>query len=220
MKLRFVTVLLLCLPFAIFGSQPSAAGGCGWDYPCAPEPSFGRPGYRSGQVTIHNYGNVNIYTSRRPGPPPFPVDPGFNPGACQDDACRYGCGGYPCTSKCGPLCWMRRLRQGYCGHGCQSYIEHARIEAEERAEWKEEHEGWERPRPPSDEWMYEKRTECAPPYCPPDYDAPHSPPPETYYYRRAPERYYDAPPFPPREEPSQLDLTPRGRLQSPAYPPK
>jgi hypothetical protein len=215
MKLRFLPFLLLCFSFAILGSHPTAAGGCGWDYPCPPE-----PGYRSSQVTIQNYGHVNIYTSKRAWPAQGAENPGFSPGYCLDDPCRIGCGGYPCAEKCGTLCWMRRFRQGYCGHGCQSYIENARIEAEERAEWKAGQEG-QRP-PPSDEWMYEKHTECAPPYCPPDYDAPPSPPPGPRYYRRAPERYYDAPPapLPPRQEPLSPDLTPRGRFEGPRYPPK
>jgi hypothetical protein len=217
MKLRFVPVLILCLPFAVFGSQPSAAGGCGWDYPCPPEPGYGRPHYRSGPVTIHNnYGNVNIYTSRRHGSPP-PEDPGVTPGACQGDGCRYGCGGYPCTDRCGSSCWIRRLRQGYCGHGCQSYVEHSQIEAEERAEWREDY-GVRRPPPPSDEWMYEKRTECAPPYCPADYDSPPPPAPSaSYYYHRAPDRDYG---IPPRAEPVGPDLTPLGRFEGPRYPPK
>jgi hypothetical protein len=217
MKLRFVPVLILCLPFVILGSQPGAAGGCGWDYPCAPEPGFGRPHYRSGRVTIHNnYGNVNIYTSRR-STPPLPEDSGFIPDTCQGDGCRrYGCGGYPCTDRCGSACWIRRLRQGYCGHGCQSYVENSRIEAEERAEWREDN-GIRRPPPPRDEWMYEKRTECAPPYCPADDD---SPPPASYYYRRTPDRDYDGPRSPRRFEPAKPDLTPRERFEGPRYPPK
>ena len=54
--------------------------GCGWDYPCPPDPGFGRPPrYRGGQVTIHNnYGSVNIYpgVSRRPETP-APASQGF-----------------------------------------------------------------------------------------------------------------------------------------------
>jgi hypothetical protein len=225
MKLRFVPVLILCLPFLAIGSPPGMAGGCGWDYPCSPDPQFGRPHYRSGHVTIqNNYGSVNIYSSRRAAPPPF-EDRG-EPEACQDEAClRYGCGGYPCTDKCGPGCWLRRLRQGYCGHGCQSYVENAQIEAGEREEWREE-AGIRPPPPPRDEWMYEKRSECAPPYCPPDYEAApppppvaYPPPPVAYYERRAPERGYDGPPRR-RPEPYQTDLTPRGRFEGPAYPPR
>jgi hypothetical protein len=222
MKLRFVPFLLLCLSFVAFASQPSFAGGCGWDYPCPPEPSFGRPDVRASQVTIHNnYGNVNIYTSRRRASQ-APAFPDYDAGPCRDETClRTGCGGYPCTDRCGPLCWMRRARQGYCGHGCQSYLGHARIEAEERAEWKEEH-GIPAGTPPSkDEWMYEKHTECAPPYCPqPEFDAPPPPPePPAYYYnRRTPERDYDAPP--PARESFKPDLTPRGRFEGPRYPAK
>lgn len=233
MKRRLIPVLLLLVAISSHcaaGAAPSlkafasdapgrplllrTGSGCGWDYPCPPEPGYGRFPYRSGQVTIHNnYGPVNVYSgaSRHPGGP-IPADPGF----CQDDGCRYGCGGYPCTEQCGPLCWMRRFRQGYCGHGCQSYLEQARIEAEEKAAWKEEEE-WRRHK---HEWMYRKRAECAPPNCVPDYDAPHydaPPPPAAYYYDRPPERGY-APPPPPRREPPRPDLTPRERFEGPKYP--
>ena len=188
-------------------------GGCGWDYPCPPDPEFARPANRPGQVTIHNnYGPVNIYSggSRHPERP-VSVDPGF----CREDPCRYGCGGYPCTEKCGPLCWMRRFSQGYCGHGCRSYLDQARGEAEERAAWKEE-EAWQQHKR---EWMYEKRTECAPPNCAPDYDPPAPPPPPPpYYYDRPPEREYLPPP--PRREPARPDLTPREHFEGPQYPPR
>ncbi len=245
MKLRFVSVLLICGLSAILDAPQSAAGaapaglqtlasrapepqllvktgsGCGWDYPCPPEPEYRRPPHRSGQVTIHNnYGPVNVYPgmSRRPHPYP-PTEPAY----CGDDPCRYGCGGYPCTEKCGTLCWIRRLRQGYCGHGCQSYREQARVEAEERAAWKEQEE-WRRHR---DDWMDEKRVECAPPNCVPDYDAPPPPPPppSAYYYDRPPARDYAPPPRsrvyaapPPRREPPKPDLTPRERFDGPKYP--
>jgi hypothetical protein len=34
------------------------------------------------------------------------------------------CGGnWPCDEKCGFLCWYRRIRAGYCGHGCDWYRE-------------------------------------------------------------------------------------------------
>ena len=194
MKLRFVPVLLLYPLLAILGAQPSAAGGCGWDYPCAPDPGYGRPAYRSGQVNIHNnYGSVNVYTSRRPGPP-VSIDPGFNPdfspAPCRGEGCRYGCGGYPCTEKCGTLCWLRRFRQGYCGHGCASYMAQARIEAEEKARWQEE-EAWRRHK---EDWIYQRRAECARPNCAAEYDAP--PPP--------PVRYYD-------DRPREERTTPRRR---------
>jgi hypothetical protein len=247
MKLRFVSVLLVCGLSAILDAPQSAVGaapaalqtlasrapepqllvktgsGCGWDYPCPPEPEYRRPAYRSGQVTIHNnYGSVNVYprVSRRPRPYP-PAEPAY----CSDDPCRYGCGGYPCTDKCGTFCWIRRLRQGYCGHGCQSYREQARVEAEEKAAWKEREE-WRRHQ---DDWMYEKRMECAPPNCVPDYDAPPPPPPppSAYYYERAPVRDYARPPRSreyaapfPRREPSKPDLTPRERFDGPKYPAK
>ncbi len=236
MKLRLISILLVCSLSAITGMEPAVAGtapaglqtfaeraagqpllqrtgGCGWDYPCPPEPGFGRPRYRSGHVSIrNNYGPVNIYSgvSRRPYSPP-PEEPVF----CRDDPCRYGCGGYPCTEKCGTLCWIRRLRKGYCGHGCVSYRDQARIEAEEKAAWKEE-EAWKKHK---DDWMYEKRVECAPPDCAPDYN---SPPPAAppYYYDRPPVRDYPPLPPPPRRGRPNPDLTPREHFQGPKYPAK
>ncbi len=236
MKRRFVYMLLVCGVSAVPGTQPAAAGGvqaglqgfaehvpshsllqrtggCGWDYPCPPEPEFARPARRPGQVTIHNnYGPVNIYSGVSRRPEAFP--PQELPPYCQDEPCRYGCGGYPCTEKCGTLCWIRRLRQGYCGHGCEAYREQARIEAEEKAEWKEE-EAWKKHK---QEWMYEKRAECAPPDCAPDYDAPPPQPPPPYYYSRPPVRDY--PPPPPRREPPMPDPMPRERFEGPKYPAK
>ena len=203
-----------CEPVTRPAIAPSAGSGCGWDYPCPPEPEYRRPPSRRGQVTIHNnYGPVNIYSgmSRRPEPYP-PAEPPY----CSDDPCRYGCGSYPCIETCGALCWIRRLRQGYCGHGCQAYREQARIEAEERAAWKEEDE-WRRH---ENDVMYERRVECAPPNCVPDYNAPPPPPapPPVYYYDRTPVRDYAAPPA--RRESSKPDLTPRERFNGPKYPPK
>jgi hypothetical protein len=238
MKLRIVSILLVCGISAILDPRPAAAGavpagpqafaeraagqpllqrtsGCGWDYPCPPEPEFGRPAFRSDRVTIrNNYGPVNVYPgfSRRSYLPP-PEEPAY----CLDDPCRYGCGGYPCTEKCGTLCWIRRLRKGYCGHGCESYLEQAHTEAEERAAWKEE-QAWKKMH--KDDWMYEKRLECAPPACVPDYGAP-PPPPPPYYYDRPPARASRRPSRPPRRNPpAKPDLTPRKRFQGPQYPAK
>jgi hypothetical protein len=111
---------------------------------------------------------------------------------------------------------MRRFSQGYCGHGCRSYLDQARSEAEERAAWKEE-EAWQEHKR---EWMYEKRTECAPPNCAPDYD---SPAPPRYNdrpadYDRPAERGYA--PAPVRREPARPDLTPREHFEGPQYPPR
>ncbi len=223
--LCFLSAILSTLPDAAFAAPAGlqrfanhapgrplllqTGSGCGWDYPCPPDPGFGRPPpYRGGQVTIHNnYGSVNIYpgVSRRPETL-APAEPGF----CREDPCRYGCGGYPCTEKCGALCWMKRFSQGYCGHGCLAYREQARSEAEERAAWQEEEE-----RHHERDWKLENRAGCAPPSCPRDYDPAPPPPPPPYYYRR-PEREYAPPP----QEPARPDLTPRERFEGPKYPPE
>jgi hypothetical protein len=119
--------------------------GCGWDYPCPPVPDFGRRFQRrDGDIYIHNnYGPVNVYVhGRRPAetavrsPEDLPCDAGGEGGAGCDTG--RDCGGYPCDEKCGPLCWMRRFKRGYCGHGCGSYIEQSRIAAKEREIRREE----------------------------------------------------------------------------------
>jgi hypothetical protein len=95
--------------------------GCGWDYACPPRPWYGRRSYRTPQVYIeNNYGSVNVYRNGRYAYPTrrserrYPTD----------------CGDSPCVESCGVLCWYRRIRDGYCGHGCESYREQARYERE------------------------------------------------------------------------------------------
>jgi hypothetical protein len=119
--------------------------GCGWDYPCPPIPDYGRRfGRRDGDIYIHNnYGAVNVYVrGRRPAGEAVRPPEGR---ACETDnegagACgeRRNCAGYLCDERCGPLCWMRRFKSGYCGHGCSAYLEQSRIAAEERAARREE----------------------------------------------------------------------------------
>jgi hypothetical protein len=114
--------------------------GCGWDYPCPPIPDYGRPlQRRDGDIYIHNnYGPVNVYVRGAPPgggtdrlPARKPCDTNGEGGAGCGEA--TNCGGYPCDENCGPLCWMRRFKRGYCGHGCWAYLEQSRIAAEERA---------------------------------------------------------------------------------------
>lgn len=149
--LSFLMLLLSCFfqaaPFGQAWAEPAgletlanpvsktflikAGQGCGWDYPCPPDPSFGRPLYlRQGQVTIrNNYGPINVYPDdARPAP-----WEGAAPGDCGDGENPDGCGALPEDEECGAFCWLRRFREGYCGHGCRAYREQARIEAEERA---------------------------------------------------------------------------------------
>lgn len=121
--------------------------GCGWDYPCAPRPSYGRRSYRSSQVYIeNNYGTVNIYRN----PPRYR---GYRPAyyghpwrwserryddwhgyrRCDGNSCsERRCDSDRCADSCGVFCWYHRIRHGYCGHGCDVYREHVRYERDYR----------------------------------------------------------------------------------------
>ncbi|MGO9546955.1 MAG: hypothetical protein ACLPPF_19445 [Rhodomicrobium sp.] len=177
-------------------------GGCGWDYPCAPRPDYGRRFYRrEGGVTIHNnYGEVNIYSGE-----PRHREP-------RRDWDERDCGGGRCgwerrRENCGAWCWVGRIRKGYCGHGCWAYRERERLKAleeEERAErWAWEHE---RKR----EERREERAGCARDDCPGDS----TPPPPPYYEPRdwdyAPRRAMRPRPY----------RGPRRRYDGPYYAPK
>jgi hypothetical protein len=115
--------------------------GCGWDYPCPPRPDYGRrPSYRSGQVYIqNNYGTVNVYENRRHHwtgasevSRPCCFD-GERPGWKRNEVVEErDCGPNPCEG-CGPFCWYRRFKEGYCGHGCGVYREKVRFERGERS---------------------------------------------------------------------------------------
>jgi len=131
-------------------------GGCGWDYPCAPRPRYGRYGrqfnyqYGGRQVNIgNNYGTVNIYMGHRPryryphcgyygcrysrryeGSNAYPGNRDYRP--CGADPCYSRCSNYPCDENCGAGCWYRRFKTGYCGHGCDYYREKVRFEPRER----------------------------------------------------------------------------------------
>jgi hypothetical protein len=217
MQLRSVRVLIFCTLFAIFcaysdtsAAQPvlRAGQGCGWDYPCPPDPGFGRvPGTPGSQVIIHNnYGQVNVY----PGGGPHPErHEGKDERGCRDGEYRWGCETSLNAEKCGPLCWMRRFREGYCGHGCFAYREQARAEAEERAEEAErqERKRWEKLEHSERDENFEKRAGCASPYCGGNYPPPPLPP----YYRDSPERAYAPPRHPERAAPPD-------RFEGPRYP--
>src|SRR5690606_10881448 len=43
---------------------------------------------------------------------------------------RYSCYGGWCG--CGPRCWYKKFKRGYCGHGCEYYSEKVKFEAERR----------------------------------------------------------------------------------------
>jgi len=203
--------------------------GCGWDYACPPEPGYGRPRHPrgNGNVYIHNnYGPVTVY---RGGPPRSERPPAYG-GGCPGGDCA-GTGG-----DCGAFCWMRRIRGGWCGHGCWAYKEWQRLQAEEEARRAEEdREAEERERSERRLRMYEQAQGCATFYCRRGYyeSAPPSPPPSYYGEGYDSERrYYREPPPGNRAPPPDVHYyrerdrsTPppdgeRHRFDGPSYPPK
>ena len=95
---------------------------CGWNYSCT---NLGSGGNGPQQVQI--YGPVNIYTGADVKPEIWRVPEGAWPwtGAQGNQEWRgWGCGGHPCDERCGAACWFNRVRNGYCGHGCNVYREH------------------------------------------------------------------------------------------------
>ena len=95
---------------------------CGWTYSCT---NLGSGG--SGPQQVQIYGPVNIYTGADVKPEIWRVPEGAWPwtGDQGNQQWRgWGCGGHPCDEKCGAFCWFNRVRNGYCGHGCDVYREH------------------------------------------------------------------------------------------------
>jgi hypothetical protein len=95
---------------------------CGWTYSCT---NLGSGGNGPQQVQI--YGPVNIYTGADVKPEIWRVPEGAWPwtGSQENQQWRgWGCGGHPCDERCGAFCWFNRIRNGYCGHGCNVYREH------------------------------------------------------------------------------------------------
>jgi hypothetical protein len=95
---------------------------CGWTYSCA---NLGNSGNGPQQVQI--YGPVNVYTGADLKPEIWRVPERAWPwtGDRGNQQWRgWGCGGYPCDERCGAFCWFNRVRNGYCGHGCNVYREH------------------------------------------------------------------------------------------------
>ena len=95
---------------------------CGWTYSCT---NLGSGGNGPQQVQI--YGPVNIYTGADVKPEIWRVPEGAWPwtGDQGNQEWRgWGCGGHPCDERCGAVCWFNRIRNGYCGHGCNVYREH------------------------------------------------------------------------------------------------
>lgn len=167
MKIHSILTALLMLAALLYGQSDAVAGapniasgglesfgivrssaikigdGCGWEYPCAPRPYFGRKRYHRplrDRVEIrNNYGVVNVYVN---GHRRYGQRPSYRP-SCNATSCRFpeeaaparedSCEASNCES-CGPWCWYQRARAGYCGHGCEWYRESARIESEEEPE--------------------------------------------------------------------------------------
>jgi hypothetical protein len=181
-------VYILCAMVLTPSGGARAGEGCGWDYPCPPEPSFGRRHYPpQGQVYIHNnYGNVNIYLGGSRRHEPYRESTGALD--CRDGAC--ACGGYPCDEDCGPLCWMRRFKYGYCGHGCWAYREEERRVTEARAEEEARRaREYEREEREVHSYCYGYGT-YVPPRCPrPHYRWPHS-------YSYSPRERFEGPAYP------------------------
>jgi hypothetical protein len=126
-------------PFAIKtepGLVQKVGSGCGWDYPCPPRAYNGRPAiiHKSfqrarTQFNIENYGDVHInyYDKHRVHGhardyPDYPY---------RHQRGRH-CYARDCGDSCGPHCWYRRFKSGYCGHGCDYYREKVHFEPEYR----------------------------------------------------------------------------------------
>lgn len=165
--------------------------GCGWDYPCAPRPYFGRRHHHQPENVYirNNYGTVNVYVNR------WGRERWHHRSWETQRCCANGeytrseapvestrCDRNPCEPECDTWCWFRRFKRGYCGHGCEVYREKVRFEKGERT--------YEYPRP-----VYYR--DVPPAYRPYDEeDAPvrYSRPNDGETYERRP---FDGPRYPP-----------------------
>jgi len=98
--------------------------GCGWEYPCEPRSSYGRRYFGGGNSQVYiknNYGTVNVYSNgaRRSYERPY-----YRSYRWRE---RYDESSYR-ANDCGVFCWYKRVRTGYCGHGCENYRERVRYE--------------------------------------------------------------------------------------------
>ena len=95
---------------------------CGWTYSCT---NLGNGA--NGPQNVQIYGPVNVYTGADFKPEVWRVPDGAWPWTGDQGSQPWrglGCGGYPCDENCGAFCWFKRIRNGYCGHGCDVYREH------------------------------------------------------------------------------------------------
>ncbi len=90
---------------------------CGWTYSCT--------GLGSG-TNVQINGPVTVFTGPEVKGEVWMVPEGGEPWTGQGEPYwrGIGCGGYPCSENCGAFCWFRRIRNGYCGHGCDVYRTH------------------------------------------------------------------------------------------------
>ncbi|ADP71392.1 hypothetical protein Rvan_2167 [Rhodomicrobium vannielii ATCC 17100] len=106
-----------------------ARRGCGWDYPCEPRRSYGKRYFSGGNSQVYiknNYGTVNVYSNgARRSHRGY-----YRPYRWRDryDESSYRCRDRGCGDDCGVFCWYKRVRSGYCGHGCDTYRERVRYE--------------------------------------------------------------------------------------------
>lgn len=96
---------------------------CGWTYSCN---NIGSGGTGSVQI----YGPANVYTNTDVDVKQvetWRVPEGAWAWNGQGDYRNWrgwGCSGHACDERCGAFCWFNRVRNGYCGHGCNVYREH------------------------------------------------------------------------------------------------
>jgi hypothetical protein len=200
----FATQILSASP-AISSVLIKAGYGCGWDYPCSPRPYFRRRAFgREGEIYIrNNYGTVNVYEGGRrfwrgsaeAGGYAEEVGPPYD-GPFDDN-----CGASPCERECGPACWYRRFKHGYCGHGCDVYRERVRFEGVERIITY--------PRPIYERPVYERPAYERPFYERPPYERRLPPPYRRYGHHEAPG---------PHEGSGPAEDLPRRRFEGPEYP--
>jgi hypothetical protein len=203
----FADQILSASPY-ISSVLTKAGYGCGWDYPCSPRPYLRRRSLgRAGEVYIrNNYGTVNVYEGGRrylhspEAPRPWAgyeeeVAPPYH--RPLDD----NCGASPCERECGPACWYRRFKHGYCGHGCDVYRERVRFEGAERIVTY--------PRPVYERPVYEGPVYERPVFERPPYERGLPPPYKRYGRHEVPLS---------REGPGPAEVLPRRRFEGPEYP--
>ena len=111
------------LPISNDSAVTKVQTACGWTYACT---NLGNGANAPQNVQI--YGPVTVYAGDEAKPDVWKVPEGAWPwNGQQPDQSGWhgwGCGGHPCDEKCGAFCWFQRIRNGYCGHGCDAYREH------------------------------------------------------------------------------------------------